>query len=247
MKRAFILILFVVANNALARCQDTPSHSMDDMTTPGAEQAMHSMGSHHLEAAGHMKMTGLREPTSEDQQRAAVIVETARHSVEKYADYKAALADGYKIFLPNVPHQKMYHFTNYRYAFEAAFHFNPEHPTSLLYEKHGDGYKLIGVMYTAPKTFGEDELNRRIPLSVAQWHAHVNLCVPPADRKNELWGPKAKFGLAGSITTKQACEAEGGKFIPQVFGWMVHMYPYEQRPEEIWSVERQLQEHNHAD
>jgi hypothetical protein len=103
------------------------------------------------------------------------------------------------------------------------------------------------VMYTAPKTFGEDELNRRIPLSVAQWHAHVNLCVPPADRKNESWGPKAKFGLAGSITTKQACEAEGGKFIPQVFGWMVHMYPYEQRPEEIWSVERQLQEHNHAD
>ena len=28
---------------------------------------------------------------------------------------------------------------------------NPDHPTSLLYEKQGDGYKLIGVMYTAPK------------------------------------------------------------------------------------------------
>ncbi len=38
-------------------------------------------------------------------------------------------------------------------------HFNPEHPTSLLYEKHGDDYKLIGVMYTAPKRLGEDELD----------------------------------------------------------------------------------------
>lgn len=28
-------------------------------------------------------------------------------------------------------------------------HFNPEHPTSLLYEKHGEDYKLLGVMYTA--------------------------------------------------------------------------------------------------
>ena len=50
----------------------------------------------------------------------------------------------------------MYHFTNYRYAMEAAFNFNPEHPTSLLYEKHGDDYKLIGVMYTAPKRLSED-------------------------------------------------------------------------------------------
>ncbi|MGB8583682.1 MAG: hypothetical protein WCD47_22885 [Candidatus Sulfotelmatobacter sp.] len=46
---------------------------------------------------------------------------------------------------------------------------NPRHPTSLLYEKHGDDYKLIGVMYTAPKRFGEDQLDQRVPLSVAQW------------------------------------------------------------------------------
>ncbi len=141
----------------------------------------------------------------------------------------------------------MYHFTNYRYALEAGFHFNPEHPTSLLYEKHGDGYRLIGVMYTAPKSFSEDELNRRIPLSVAQWHAHVNLCVPPANRENEMRGPGAKFGLAGSIATREACEAEGGRFVPQIFGWMVHLYPYEQKPEDIWSVERQLQGRNHTD
>ena len=27
--------------------------------------------------------------------------------------------------------------------------------------------------------------------------------------------------------------------MPQIFGWMVHVYPFEQKPEDIWSVERQ--------
>jgi hypothetical protein len=250
MKPAFIfsVIFLAVSLGTTAHSQDAPSHSMGDMTMPPvSEHAMHSMESHHLSAGTHMKMTALREPSPGDQKKAAEIVDIARRSVEKYRDYRVALADGYRIFLPNVPHQKMYHFTNYRYALEAGFHFNPEHPTSLLYEKHGDDYRLIGVMYTAPKSFSEDELNRRIPLSVAQWHAHVNLCVPPANRKNEMRGPGAKFGLAGSIATREACEAEGGRFVPQIFGWMVHLYPYEQKPEDIWSVERQLQGRNHTD
>ena len=41
------------------------------------------------------------------------------------------------------------------------------------------------------------------------------------------------------------CEAAGGKFMPQIFGWMVHVYPFEQKPEDVWSVERQA--HNHMD
>src|SRR6266566_4164438 len=78
--------------------------------------------------------------------------------------------------------QEQNHFTNYRYGFEAVMRFNPEHPTSLLYEKTGDEYKLIGVMYTAPKNANCNELDKRIPLSIAQWHAHVNMCVPPKKR-----------------------------------------------------------------
>jgi hypothetical protein len=126
-------------------------------------------------------------------------------------------------------------------------HFDPDHPTSLLYEKHGEDYKLIGVMYTAPKNSTEDQLNARIPLSIAQWHAHINMCMPPDDRKSELWGPHPKFGLAGSITTRQECEAEGGRFMPQIFGWMVHVYPFEKDQAAIWSVERQMAGHNHVD
>lgn len=222
------------------------AHDMPGMGSDGSAHAMQSMESHHLDMGPHMKMTALRALQPGDEAKADQVVEAARKAAERYKDYKVALADGYKIFLPNLP-QKQYHFTNYWYGFEAAARFNPDHPTSLLYEKHGDDYKLIGVMYTAPKKASEDELNSRIPLSVAQWHAHVNMCVPPDDKKKEMWGTHAKFGLRGSISTKEECDAASGRFMPQIFGWMVHVYPFEQKPEDIWSVERQMRGHDHGD
>jgi hypothetical protein len=233
-----------------ATAPSTPAPKMSGMNMPdmagmnndGSAHAMLSMADRKMDMGPHMKMTTLRDLKTGDQEKADQVVTAARKAAEKYTDYKVALADGYKIFLPNVP-QKQYHFTNYRYAFESAIDFNPEHPTSLLYEKNGEEYKLIGVMYTAPKTANWNELDQRIPLSIAQWHAHVNLCMPPADRRKEAWGPNAKFGLVGSITTRDACEAAGGKFMPQIFGWMVHVYPFERKPEDIWSVERQASGH----
>ena len=59
-------------------------------------------------------------------------------------------------------------------------------------------------MYTAPKRYSEDDLDQRIPLSVAQWHEHVNLCMPPADRKQEALLQNPKFGFRGSISTQEA-------------------------------------------
>jgi len=227
--------------------------NMKDMPTSGdksgdkedsetAAHVMHSMEG-HMDMGPHMKMTALRPPKAGDSERAEQVAEQARKAADKYKDYHAALADGFKIFLPKIP-QKMYHFTNYANGMEAAFHFNPEHPTSLLYEKHGDDYKLIGVMYTAPKRFSEDQLDERIPLSVAQWHEHVNFCAPPADKKREMLQPHPQFGLRGSINTQEACDAAGGTFRPVIFNWMVHVYPFEKDQASIWSVERQ---HSGAD
>ncbi|HEU5335725.1 MAG TPA: hypothetical protein VFU27_07175 [Terriglobales bacterium] len=227
---------------AAAQNQSQDMSNMPGMD-PGGDHAVQAMESRHMDMGPHMKMTALRSVRPGDRERANEIVEQARNAVAKYQDYRVALDEGYRIFLPNVP-QKMYHFTNRRYALEAMFHFNPEHPTSLLYEKHGDDYKLIGLMYTAPRRMSEDELDKRIPLSIAEWHQHVNLCLPPMDRRGEMLEPNPQFGLRGSISTKDACEAAGGRFIPHVFGWMVHMYPYERSEQAIWSVERQM--HNHA-
>jgi hypothetical protein len=214
----------------------------DDKDSEGGMHAMHSMEG-HMDMGPHMKMTALRQAKPGDAERAQQVVEAARKASAKYMDYHAALNDGFKIFHPDIP-QKMYHFTNYGYAFEAAFGFNPEHPTSLLYEKHGEDYKLIGVMYTAPKRFDEEQLDQRIPLSVAQWHEHVNFCTAPAGRKNEYMTPHPQFGLRGSITTQQACDAAGGTFHPVIFNWMVHIYPFEKDQTSIWSVDRQ---HGDAD
>ena len=213
-----------------------------DKDSDASAHAMHSMEG-HMDMGPHMKMTALRPPKPGDVARAQDVAEAARKASEKYLDYHVALSDGFKIFHPELP-QKMYHFTNYGYAMEAAFHFNPEHPTSLLYEKHGEDYKLIGVMYTAPKRMGEDELDQRIPLSVAQWHEHVNFCTAPAGRKNEYMIPHPQFGLKGSITTQEACDAAGGTFHPVIFNWMVHVYPFEKDQASVWSVGRQ---HGDAD
>jgi hypothetical protein len=231
---------------------DMPGHDMSQMsghdTSPASGEdsdasmhAMNSMEGHHMDMGPHMKMTALRTSQPGDAEKAQKIVETARGVMEKYKDYHVALNEGFKIFHPEIP-QKQYHFTNYRYGFEAAFNFNPEHPTSLLYEKNGDDYRLVGLMYTAPKRFTEDDLNQRIPLSIAQWHEHVNFCKAPVGRRLESLGPNPKFGLRGSITTQAECDAAGGEFLPIVFNWMVHLYPLEKNSAQVWSVERQ-----HAD
>jgi len=207
--------------------------------TPTSQSADSAMSTHHQHSGAHMKMTSLRPARPEDTKRGAEIVEHARAAIERYRDYHSAEADGYRIFLPDVP-QPMYHFTNYRYGAAASFTFDPDKPTSLLYEKTSDGYKLIGAMYTAPADSDEAELNSRVPLSVAQWHLHTNMCVAPKGRENEYFVAQPKFGLHGSISTREACTSAGGRFMPHIFGWMVHVYPFEKNPTDVWSVERQM-------
>jgi len=201
----------------------------DQQTEHGAMDAMSHM--HHHQMGPHMYMTKLRPASQQDWAKADEIASELRESIEKYKDYHAALADGFRIFMPNLP-QAEYHFTNYYNGYLESFSFDPSRPTSLLYKKTKTGYDLIGAMYTMPKRVSEEQLNERIPLSVTQWHLHTNLCVPPKDRRASAdW---TKFGLQGSILTKEACNEAGGTFYPVIFGWMVHVYPFEDSREKIW-------------
>jgi hypothetical protein len=243
LKRVSVLIAFGLLAGLLYAQHDlhqqAPPLAQGDLTatTEAMGHGRHHEDHEHMSA--HMHMSTLRDPQPGDQEKAQLVVDQVREALERYRDSNAALADGFQIFLPNVP-QKMYHFTKWQYAVGEAFRFDPAKPTSLLYEKHGDDYTLIGAMYTAPVRFSEEQLNQRIPLSVAQWHQHVNMCKPPKGRESEMLRKNPKFGLAGSISTQEECEAAGGTFMPHVFGWMVHVYPWEKTPDEIWSVERQL-------
>jgi hypothetical protein len=249
------VILFSFATYAIVQHEhqhdaDPPtpnSGAQDEMNQATDVMARHSHDDHEHHMGPHMKMSALRPAQSGDAEKADEVVKAARAAMEKYKDPAAAEADGYKLFLPQVKHQKQYHYTSYANAFAAAFHFDPSKPTSLLYADDKDGKKqLIGVMYTAPARFTEDQLNERVPLSVAQWHQHVNLCMPPKDKRAELLDPSSevhhKFGLLGSIATESECTTAGGTFKPRIFGWMIHAYPNEKTPDEIWSVERQRSE-----
>jgi len=201
----------------------------DQQTEHGAMDAMSHM--HHHQMGPHMYMTKLRTATPQDWAKADEIAGELRESIEKYKDYHAALADGFRIFMPNLP-QAEYHFTNYYNGFLESFSFDPTRPTSLLYKKTKTGYDLIGAMYTMPKRVSEGQLNERVPLSVAQWHLHTNLCLPPKELRGHA--DPTRFGLQGSILTKEACTEAGGTFYPVIFGWMVHVYPFEDSREKIW-------------
>jgi hypothetical protein len=95
-------------------------------------------------------------------------------------------------------------------------------------------------MYTAPRWASLSDLNARVPLSIAQWHEHVNLCVPAAASDASRWaerGPDGRplFGPRGSMATQPACAAAGGRFLPHFFGWMVHVYPFATDTAAIWA------------
>jgi hypothetical protein len=125
-KRTLILIFVAAVSVGIAAAQQPATHDMGNMQMPGhdmssmasdleaAPHAMHSMEDRHMDMGPHMKMTDLRQLKPGDQEKADKVVAAARKVAEKYADYKTALHDGFKIFLPDL-RQKHYHFTNYQY------------------------------------------------------------------------------------------------------------------------------------
>ena len=220
------------------RVDKAGSMKMDDLQDHEAEdahqhtmEAVESMTSQHHHMGPHMKWTQKRTQTPQDLKRADEIVQVLREALKPYRDYRVAQKDGYEPFLPHIA-QPRYHFTRKWYGFKAAFRFNPTQPTSLLYKRTPGGYELIGAMFTARKDMTEEQLNERVPLSMAQWHSHVNICLPP---RNEVgMADWTRFGFKGSISTKDDCDKVGGRFYPQIFGWMVHVSPFEDTPEKIW-------------
>jgi hypothetical protein len=204
--------------------------------------------------SAHMLMSPRRTASDSDKARANGVVRDLRAAIGKYRDVEAAEADGFRMFAPQLKNQRVYHFTKGLYALENQFRFNPEKPTSLLYKKRPDGkLVLIGAMYTAPRTASADDLNERIPLSVAQWHRHVNWCFPRGNpvRWLETKNGRPLFGPLG-VETRKECNAANGRFRPSVFGWMVHANIFlSDDPAVIWGDEhamatQQMTDHNHT-
>jgi hypothetical protein len=179
----------------------------------------------------HMRLTPSRTPTHADSVRATKIVAELKQAIAKYQDTAVAVAEGYKMFLPDVKNQRVFHFTNNGRALLSAFHFDPAKPTSVLYKRGADGkLHLVGAMYTVPKNASLARLNDRVPLGIARWHEHVNWCVPKKGdvaRWVEQKNGKPVFGPESPIDSKASCDAVGGDFHENIFGWMLHANVYE--------------------
>jgi hypothetical protein len=206
----------------------------DDLSSMGGMSVMgESMGA----MTNHMCITPMRPKQPGDEEKAKAVVAQVKASIEKYKDYKKALADGYVIANPMVD-QPQAHFTNAVNVRLGDTQFDPTKPSSLLYFKTPtQRYKLEGVMFTDRPSATEDELNERIPLSIARWHEHTNFCAAPADKVKDYHGNHPKFGMFGSIHTQAACQAEGGTFMPLVFSWMIHVFPYEDNMKDVFSMD----------
>jgi hypothetical protein len=194
------------------------------------------MGQSMAAMTNHMCITPSRPEQPGDKERAKAVVDQVRTAIEKYKDYKKAIADGFIQANPTVD-QPQFHFNNDANAKLADTTFDPARPTSLLYYRTPQQkFKLEGVMYTDRNDATEDELNQRIPISIVRWHKHTNFCAAPADKVKQYFGDHPKFGMFGSIRTKDACDAEGGIFFPVVFSWMIHVFPYENDVKDQFSM-----------
>jgi hypothetical protein len=238
MRLPVLLLAATIACGAPASAQHEGHGSAPRDTTMGEMPGMSGM-SDGMATNPHMRMTALRRGSAADSARARALVDTLRAALAKYRDVGVAEAEGFRLFAPQVKEQRVYHFTRNRNALKAAFVFDPAEPTSLLYTKDGaGGYTLVGAMYTAPRRATEDELNARVPLSIARWHEHVAICIPkPGDeaRWRETRDGRPLFGPTGAIATKPDCEAAGGRWFAQLFGWMVHANVFASNdPAVIW-------------
>jgi hypothetical protein len=181
----------------------------------------------------HMDLTVPRPPTAADRAKAAAIVAAAKRVMAEYPTAADAERAGFKKFLPGVALPEE-HYTSAAYAREAWLGtFDPSHPTSLIFERHGDALTLAGVMYTANKNATAQELDADVPLGIARWHRHVSFCWPPGGVRGD-----PRFGFAGTIADAAACRQAGGNWMPELFGWMVHVWPLEHDQAKIWAVHR---------
>jgi len=161
-------------------------HEMAALGDFDGDTAPNAMGV-QMCAGPHLMVTPLRPQTDQDVERARDLMDTLRRALVRYHDSRVALSEGYRVFLPTVP-QEVYHFTDYSAAQQEYMgHSDPTRPGSILYVKNASGdYVLIGAMYSAPPDSTFDQLDAMVPLSIARWHTHTNVCLPNGITLNDV-------------------------------------------------------------
>lgn len=198
----------------------------DAISAPATDVAARG-GADPMSGDPQMLMTRSRPGRPGDAARAERIEQQVRRGIARYRDVDDAVAAGYRSFPAEPPPSvRIVHYMHHDRSQRELERIDPSRPGSLLYERTEDGgLRLIGAMLAAPVTAPLEELNRRVPLSVTQWHLHQNLCVPRPIWDKQKWGrtlpgPRPVFGPGSPITTDAACEAVAGDCCPpSSAGW----------------------------
>ncbi|MGB3543430.1 hypothetical protein, partial [Rubrivirga sp.] len=197
------------------------------------------------------------DPRRGDRRRASRIEDEARHALRRYHDAGAAIEAGYRPFPAQPPPGlRVIHYVNT--GIDEADGVDYSRPGSLLYERDGPDLRLLGAMYTAPVSADLEELDRRVPLSVTQWHLHQDVCVPRPMWDESQWSRRLEdgapaFGPGSPTSTEAACDRLGGRFLPTVFGWMAHVNVFAHDRADVWNahyghddgMDRRSGHHNH--
>jgi hypothetical protein len=207
------VLLFALFSSRLSA--QTPNAPADDSMSDSAMDGM-SMEPPGSGAHTHMVFTAPREGTAADSARALEVVHALRAAIQPYQDLASAEAAGYRVRTPQVRQRKrgLLHVGRALNLRAANAPFDPTKPQALLYRQDASGtFRLAGAMFTAPGTLTADELDARIPLSVARWHRHVNVCRGPDGQVTPT------FRRASNATD---CSALGGRFRAKS-RYMVHV------------------------
>jgi hypothetical protein len=168
-----------------------------------------------------------------------MIVARLRAAIRPFMDTGAAIAAGYRK-VPPFEGQLMFHFGSVDREYAEARDLNPERPSNLVYRRGSDGrLHLAGAMFIAPEESGADELDRRLPTSLAQWHRHGLLCrAAPGFGLRSLALRRDGHPLFGSdspVASQAACDSIGGVFSAVDGPWMAHVFVFDGESQDaIW-------------
>src|SRR5439155_19080730 len=99
-----------------------------------SDEDMRDMGPSMAAMTGHMYITPPRQRQPGDEEKAKVVVAALKSAIERYKDYRKALADGYVIGNPKLK-QPQYHFRSEANTRLADLGFDPTKATAQLYRR----------------------------------------------------------------------------------------------------------------
>lgn len=221
MKRSFLCAATLLLTTPLLRAE-RPAGPTDATSVPT------------MRMGDHMQVSVKAPAQPGDAARAASIEAIAKTVVARYRDPATAVRDAYQPFFDSGRMGAEIHYVNLRYTAQERAHIDYEHPGAILYRRTPHGLVAVGVMYSAEQDSDAADLNARVPLSIAPWHRHIDICKARGVPLTDQVQTDSKFGFRGSIHTEDACDQADGRWLPVVFGWMTHVYPDETDPAKVW-------------